>query len=126
MFVLRAPYPDVQATVILPSPIFGDSKANVATVKIIHSMDGTRYTYKQPKDGRKTFQWDFKISRNKALELQAFIKVYNRFKIQTIDYNSDKRVGYLINNPFEYTGAGKAEGFPGNELMEITLSFEEE
>ena len=125
MFLIRAPYPAPQVTLIMPSPNWGDSVNVTATLQIIHAMDGTRYTYVRDRDGRKKLQWDFQITRHKALELRAFIRVYYSLKVQIIDHNSDTWVGYLINNPFEYTGSGKAEGFPGDETMDITLEFEE-
>jgi hypothetical protein len=88
-------------------------------------MDGTSYTYVHTKEGRKKLQWDFTIARNKALELRAFINSYYRTQIQVTDHNDDVWIGYLINNPFEHTGSGRAVDFPGGETMDITLEFEE-
>jgi len=125
MFMLRAPYPAMQATVVLPSPNWGDSSGIASTLQILRAMDGTSYTYVHTKDGRKRLQWDFTIARNKALELRAFINSYYRTKVQVIDHNDDTWIGYLINNPFEHAGSGRAVNFPGGETMDITLEFEE-
>jgi len=125
MFMLRGPYPAMQSTVILPSPNWGDSSGIASTLQVLRAMDGTRYTYIHSKDGRKVFQWDFTIARNKALELRAFINAYYRTKVQVIDHNDDIWIGYLINNPFEHAGSGRAVDFPGGETMDITLEFEE-
>jgi len=125
MFFLRAPYPSLQATVTLPSPRWGDSVGNASTLQILRAMDGTRYTYVHAKEGRKRLQWDFTLARNKALELRAFINVYYRTQIQATDSYGETWIGYLTNNPFEYTGSGRAVDFPGNETMDVTLSFEE-
>ena len=72
MFQLQAPYPGLQTTSILPSPQFGDSESLRAEVSVKRAVDGTRYTYVKRKGGRK-LQWTFQLTRNKALELRAFI-----------------------------------------------------
>ncbi|MHC4807080.1 MAG: hypothetical protein ACYTBX_12595 [Planctomycetota bacterium] len=94
-------------------------------MQISRAMDGTSYTYVKSRSGRKRLQWDFTIARDKALELRAFLNVYYRTKIQVLDHNDDTWIGYLVNNPFESTGGGKAVNFPGGEVMDLTLEFEE-
>ncbi|MHA1935876.1 MAG: hypothetical protein ACW97A_11385 [Candidatus Thorarchaeota archaeon] len=125
MFTLRAPYPTLQMTLVLPSPEFSDSVGLTSTMQISRAMDGTSYTYVKSRSGRKRLQWDFTIARDKALELRAFLNVYYRTKIQVLDHNDDTWIGYLVNNPFESTGGGKAVNFPGGEVMDLTLEFEE-
>lgn len=125
-FFLRAPYPGVQTTVLLPSPKWGDSKSLTATVQSMRSVDGTLYTYVKSRNGRKKYQWEFEIARNKALELREFINSYQSAMIQIIDHDGDRFLGYLRSNPFEFTGGGRAgPKWPGNETMTITLEFEE-
>jgi hypothetical protein len=90
-------------------------------------MNGTLYTYVKSRNGRKKFQWEFEIARNKALELREFINSYQGRLIQVTDHDNDIWVGYLRNNPFEFTGAGRAgEGWPGGETMTIILEFEQQ
>lgn len=125
MFFIRAPYPSIQVTMELPSPHWSDSVALASTLQMLRAMNGTQYTYVHARNGRKKFQWDFTLSRNKALELRAFLKVYYRFQVQVIDHSDATWVGYLINNPFESAGSGRAVDFPGGETMDITLEFEE-
>jgi len=124
-FFLRAPYPGISSTTVLPSPSWGDSKALTATIVSMRSMNGTLYTYVKSRNGRKRFRWDFDIARNKALELREFINSYQSKIIQITDHNNDVWIGYLKNNPFEFAATGKAAGWPGNETMSITLEFEE-
>lgn len=125
MFRLEAPYPGCQTTVIMPSPNWGDSIEATATLNALRSMNGTLYTYVKNKEGRKRLQWDFTISRHKAIELRSFIKVYYSSIIRIVDHNNDQWLGYLLNNPFEFSASGKAVDFPGDETMDITLEFEE-
>jgi len=125
-FILKAPYPGVQTTTLLPSPKWGDSKALTATVLTMRSINGTLYTYVKSRNGRKKLQWEFEVSRHKALELREFINSYRGALIQVIDHDGDHWVGYLRNNPFEFVGAGRAgDGWPGRETMSSMLEFEE-
>jgi len=125
-FILKAPYPAVRTTTLLPSPEWGDSKALTGTVSTMRTMDGTLYTYVQSRDGRRKFNWQFNIARNKALELRAFITSYIGKTIQVIDHDGDEWIGYFMSNPFEFAGSGRAgDGWPGGETMTIIIEFEE-
>jgi hypothetical protein len=88
-------------------------------------MDGTLYTYVKSRNGRKKLRWEFELSRNKSLELREFINSYFDTLIEITDHDGDKWVGYLMNNPFEFTGEGRAAGWPGGESMTVQLEFEE-
>jgi hypothetical protein len=92
-------------------------------------MDGTRYTYVKRKGGRK-LQWTFRITRNKGLELRAFIQSYFASKIRITDHAGRVWVGNLTNNPFEFdTGGRNGPAFapmPRGEWQSITLEFEGE
>jgi len=91
----------------------------------MRSLNGTLYTYVKSRAGRKRFQWEFELSRNKALELREFINSYRGALIQVIDHDGDTWIGYLRNNPFELSGVGRAVGWPGGETMNIMLEFEQ-
>lgn len=126
-FLLKAPYPGVVTTTLLPSPRWGDSKGLTATVRSLRSMNGVLYTYVKSRNGRKSFQWEFEIARNKALELREFLNSYHGKLIQVIDHDGDTWIGYFRNNPFELSGAGRAgPAWPGGETMSIQLEFEEQ
>jgi len=125
MFIFRAPYPALQTTTLLPSPTFSDQNALKATVKTVRSMNGTRYTYVQSREGLHKLKWDFKLARHKALELREFINSYYGSLIHATDHNNEIWIGYLKNNPFEFSGDSRAAGWPGNELVTASLEFEE-
>lgn len=125
MFVLQGPYPSLRTTTLLPSPRFSDQEALKATVKIIRSMNGARYTYVTSREGLHKLKWDFQISRHKAMELREFIDVYYDSIIKATDHNGVIWIGYLKNNPFEFTGDSRAAGWPGEELATVTIEFEE-
>lgn len=126
-FILRGPYPAMQTTTLMPSPKWGDSEGLTNTVQSMRAMDGTLYTYVTSRNGREKYRWDFEVSRHKALELREFINSYFGHLIQVTDHNDIVRIGYLRNNPFEFSGAGRAgSSWPGDETMSVTLEFEEQ
>jgi hypothetical protein len=89
-------------------------------------MNGSLFTYVKSRNGRKRFQWEFEIARNKALELREFINSYQGGLMHITDHDGDIWIGYLKSNPFEFTGAGRAgPNWPGEETMSIILEFEE-
>ncbi|MCK9570335.1 hypothetical protein M0R72_15420 [Candidatus Pacearchaeota archaeon] len=125
MFRIEAPNPHIQTTTVLPSPSWGDVYEPAATVKSLRSMNGTLYTYTQSKNKRKKCHWDFKVSRNKALELKAFYAAYYGSEIKITDHDGVIWIGYFQNNPFELSGAGRAPSFPGGEVTDLSIDFEE-
>lgn len=125
MFTMRAPYPYVTTTTVMPSPRFSDSQALGAIVNRMRAMDGTLYTYVNSKNGRRVYNWTFELARNKALEVREFLDSYFSQQIQVTDHTDTTIVGYVKNNPFDFEGVGRASGFPGDETMSITIEFEE-
>lgn len=128
-FTLEAPYPTIQTTSILPNPRFGDSEGLRAEVIVKRAMDGTRYTYVKRKSGRKML-WTFKMTRNKGLELRAFIQSYFASKIRVTDHNGRVWLGHFTNNPFEFDTPSRAapaiSPMPLGESQVITIEFEGE
>ena len=129
MFQLEAPYPTVQTTSILPNPEFGDSENLKAQVSTKRAMDGTRYTYVKRKGGRK-LQWTFRITRNKGLELRAFIQSYFASQIKVTDHAGRVWIGHFTSNPFEFDTPTRAAPaiapMPRGEYQTITIEFEGE
>ena len=125
MFRITAPYPLLQTTTILPSPEWGDSVTLLPETIIIHAMDGTVYTYNKPKSNRRRFQWQFKLTRHKAIELKKFFQVYGTHQMKVTDHTNNSYIGTLQLNPLEFEGAERAGDLPGSELMNVTITFEE-
>ena len=128
MFQLMAPYPLLQTTTILPSPQFSDSEQLMVSVTRKTAMDGTRFTYVKRKDNRRKLNWTFRLTRNKALELRAFIQSYFASKIKVIDHRGRTWVGNFTENPFEFDTPERAapaiRPMPRGETQVIGLEFE--
>ncbi len=129
MFTFAAPHPGIETTSILPNPQFGDGENLKVSVTTKRTIDGTRYTYVKRKGGRK-LQWTFKLTRNKGLELRAFIQSYFASLIKVTDHNARVWVGNFVINPFEFDTPSRAgpaiAPMPRGESQVITIEFEGE
>ena len=123
MITLQAPLPNLQTTTLLPNPELNDTKARRLEMNMRRAMDGTRYTYVKSTD-RYRFSYTFRLARMKALELRAFIISYIGSLIRITDHYNEVWDVYLMNNPFEFNGSGRAEPVPGHEEYTITLELE--
>ena len=127
MFTLQAPLPVFQTTTFLPNPLLSDSEEVMASVTRKLAIDGTRYTYVKRKDRRK-LRWIFRLTRNKALELRAFITSYFASKIQFTDHNN--RVWgatlstTLLSSTRTETPGPAIAPMPLGERVHIELEFE--
>ena len=128
MFILQAPHPALEATTLLPNPQFGDGENLTDEVQVKRAMDGTLYTYVKTKNDRRRLEWTFRLTRNKALELRAFIQAYYATVIRVTDHNERVWVGHFVNNPFEFDTPSRAAPaiapMPRGETQEITIEFE--
>jgi hypothetical protein len=127
MFTLEAPYPSIATTVLLRNPQFSDGEGLAVAITRKLAMDGTRYVYVKNK-GRRVLKWSFKLTRNKALELRAFIQSYFAKQIKVTNHNDRVWVGHFTNNPFEFDTferAGPAiNPMPRGENVRIEIQFE--
>ena len=128
MFEIAAPYPMLQTTTLLPNPEFSDQESLAVAVSRKTAMDGTRYTYVKHKDNRRRLKWSFRLTRNKALELRAFIFAYFASKVKAIDHNARIWVGNFTSNPFEFDTSDRAapaiSPLPLGEIVNIEIEFE--
>lgn len=128
MFYLQAPYPTLQTLTVLPEPKFSDAMNLTDAVIVKRAMDGTRRTYVKTKGGRRRLKWTFQLTRNKGLELRAFIQSYFASKIYVLDHLGRNWVGYFTSNPFELDtperGAPARPPLLCGEEQAIELEFE--
>ena len=92
------------------------------------ALDGTRYTYVKRRGGRRKLRWVFQLSRNKGLELRAFIQSYFASAIKVVDHNGRTWVGNFTGNPFEFDTTDMARPAIApmlrGEMQQIDIEFE--
>jgi hypothetical protein len=127
MFQFEAPFPAPVTTSVLPNPEFSNPESLTDSVDPRRAMDGTLRTYIKRKD-RCKMQWTFSLTRNKALEIYAFLVSYFASDIRVTDHENRVWIGNFTNNPFEFTGDRKAgpavQNWPVGETYTTTLEFE--
>lgn len=123
--IIEAPYPGPVSTHYLPNPQLGDSVGATGTVEFKRSMNGKKFSYVKSRDKRKRLLWTFALTKNKALELQAFFEVYNGKQVKVTDHIGKVYVGNFTTNPFEFEAVGRSVAAPGNySLHQIQVQFE--
>ena len=129
MFRMTAPYPASQTLTVMPNPQFSNQETNLNTVSRRTAMDGTRYTYVKRRT-RRQFQWTFRLTRNKGLEVRAFFMSYFASQIKIVDHRDRIWVGHFTSNPFEFEAESRAypaiTPMPRGETMSISIEFEGE
>lgn len=121
--MLQAPYPAIETTSILPNPEFSDVQTGKSEIQIRRSMNNTKRTYVKSST-RELLSYTFSLTRGKSLELQAFIEAYYRFQIKLTNHKAEIWVVNIVNNPFEFTGAGRSASVYGQEYVTIPLELE--
>lgn len=116
MTTITAPYPQQVVSVVLPSAKFNDSTASESQLSVMHSMDGTKtYTYVK-KSARHTKSLPLVLTREKAIELKEFIRIYYRAVWKVVLHDGSVWVGNLLNNPVDFRQDGK-------DSVEVTLQL---
>lgn len=125
-FIIQAPYPKLVSTLLLPSPVQSNNQNLQSTIQTVRSMNGTVYTYVKAKRGRKKYSWSFTTSKDKALESKEFVSFYAQDLVKIVDHEEVLRIGWIIINPLEQRGEGRAGGWGKNEeAYAYTIEFEE-
>lgn len=117
-----APYPAIKVSVIMPNATFTDGRAAEVSVDVLRSMVGDTFTYIKTSN-RQQLSLHYKLTKMKALEVQAFIKIYYRADWLIALHDGTQWVGNLALNPFRGNTTERAGGQPGGELVEIDLTF---
>ena len=130
MFLLRGPYPNSVVTSILPSPEFGDEVSLVADVTVKRATDSCTRTYVKNKQGNKLLTFDWRLTRDKAIELRSFLDLYHSQVLQIVDHRDRVWVVHLVVDGTDFTTVGRwfSKTFSGlegvrQEEVNIQLQF---
>lgn len=108
-----------QTVTYLPNPEFGDSEAILSEVQRKRALDGTLFTYIKTTQRRKLI-FQFNLTREKSLELNAFFQAYHSETILLTDHNDVTWTGKFTSNPFDFNSNGR------DEAQAIQFEFEGE
>jgi hypothetical protein len=114
-FQVQAPADLVQTITILPNPEEGDTKNIVPALNLRRAMDGTPHTTIKTNELH-DLAYTFIMTREKALELEAFLDEYVGTKTKIINHRNETWVGYFQNDPFEFATESK-------DRVRIALQF---
>ena len=123
-FYIEAPHPTPEVTIVLPNPKFDNTAGMTSNITALYSMDGTVYSYVQKRGSKKKYLWSFSMARDKSDELLNFLQVYGSKRV-LVDWNDTRYMGYIAVNPVELRTTERAGGFPGGELVTMTIEFQE-
>ena len=118
---LQAPYNLVSTAIVLPTPLFDDSENLVSNMTLRKSMNNTMYTYVKTSRNR-LLRYTFRLSRMKALELQAFVRLHNSDYIKIENWKGEVWKARLTLNPLEFVQNSRFS--PTNDGTDISLEFE--
>ena len=107
-----------QTTTILPNPEWNDSENLTVELVQKRSMNGFLYTYAKTKNERRRLLMRFNLTRQKAMELRAFIRAYYSSEIKLIDHENQTWLVKFTSNPFEFATSSS------DEWRSIELEFE--
>ena len=117
MVYLQVPFDLIQTTIMLPNPKLGDTTNNQIDMQARNSMNGTLYTYVKTSDRIKKV-WDFRLTREKSIELETFLDYYNQLEFRVVDWNDKEYRMWLTNYPVSFE-----RQFMNNETN-VRLEFE--
>jgi hypothetical protein len=124
---LKAPYPQVYVTSVLPDPTFDNSRSPDGRVFRKWSMLGRRITYRETSD-TETLVLPFVLTSQKSLEVDAFVKAFQSAKWQVELpnlYGGSVWVCQLIGQPVRRRAMQRGTGSVayGPDDLEVTLTL---
>lgn len=103
---LQAPHELIQATIMLPTPKFGDTQNPEPEIDIRNAQSGKLYSYVKANQ-RLTLFYDFILEQEKAIELREFVKIYSAENIRLTDWRERVYLVKLINVPLTFQTIGR-------------------
>jgi len=119
--LLQAPYPKVEASIVLPAPELDDKENNVSDMFVKRAMDGTRRVYVKRSPSRR-LAYTFDLTRQKGLELEAFLNTYNHEHFIMQNWKGEIWDVQLLTNPLDFV-QNRRHG-PDGANVGINLEFE--
>lgn len=119
--VLQAPFNKTETETLLPTPLFQDIQNRLHIVNTRKSIDNIKYTYVK-KSGTQRLAYTFRLTREKSLELKAFIDAHIDDEWRMQNWKGEIWKVFLSNNPIDFIATRR--GFPCGDEVDVSLEFE--
>ena len=106
--------------VALPNPELGDTQDFMGKVAVKRSINNQVYTYIKRSELQK-LSYTFRMTRNKSLELQAFVDANIANAITMTTYQGEVWIVKISNNPIDFVP--KDRWYPTRERVDVTIDF---
>ena len=123
--IIRAPWPGVKTTSLLPPAQWLDSQTPEANFQIKRTRMGRVITHPRTTVGR-TLRLRWRLTRQKALELQAFMRAYQSATWWLQLYDGSTWSADLIDAPIAAVAIGRQtinRADTGKDVIDVTLTF---
>ena len=100
--ILEAPFEGIQASVILPAPLWGDTENITSSMSLRSAMNGVTRTYVKTNSNRRLTYTFRLLERAKAIELLEFLRSYDSERMRLTNWKGEVWRVYLLNNPSDF------------------------
>jgi hypothetical protein len=106
--------------VALPNPELGDTQDQLGKVVVKRSINNGVYSYIKRSELQK-LSYTIRMTRNKSLELQAFVDANIANAITLTTYQGEVWIVKITNNPIDFVP--KDRWYPTRERVDVTIDF---
>lgn len=122
---IEAPFPTTKVTMILPSVKLDNTRTPESTITVKRTMLGGTKTYVKTSD-RVTLTLPFQVTRQKELEINAFLKIYQGAPWKVTLFDGSEWQANLVGEPVRRRAidriGGQKTDLTGEEIIELTMT----
>jgi hypothetical protein len=118
---ISAPANAPESTILLPNPEWSDTITLPVEIRLKVMNDGTVYSYRSANTGT-SYKWQFRLTRNKALELKDFVKLHTDVIWRVIGFGVNG-LFILTTNPFTLSNVARGSTPISSETTEVEIEL---
>jgi hypothetical protein len=118
--LLQAPVGAIEAAIVLPNAIIGDTQNITSDFDLKIAMDGTKRTYLRTTNDQ-VLRYTFRMNRLRALALLEFVETFGADLIRMTNWKGEVWHVYLTTNPVEFVETSR--GSPCGANTDVDLEF---
>lgn len=122
---LFAPFPDSEAAIVMPMFAMGDTERMDSTVNVQKRFDGGLHTHVTKQLDSRILNWNFTLTRMKALEFKEFYILYAGKVWRFLDTVTDQTwTGYVKVNPATLNMVARGKIADSEDVVQVEIEFE--